>query len=136
MALAVEIGLSRGFESVTLIGSDSPTLPRACVEASVAMLAEREVVLGPSTDGGFVSISARCPVPALRGPIQWSTPTTLVETLDALAGAGTLAGLSAFWYDVDEPGDVEFLRHHLRTMGAEGESVAPRTCAWLRAHPR
>ena len=134
MATAIENGLSDGYASVTLVGSDSPTLPLEHVSNAVEGVRGAAVVLGPSTDGGFVSITARSPVPCLREEIGWSTPTTLVETLDALAGQGALAALGPFWYDVDEPGDVEFLRRHLETMGEYAQSVAPRTLAWLRSH--
>lgn len=135
MACAIDMGLDAGFATVTLIGSDSPTLPTQHLDDAVAMMDHRDVALGPSTDGGFVSLTARCPVPALRAPIAWSVPTTLVETLDALRGVGLLAGLAGFWYDVDEAADVAFLRRHLDLMGPEARVLAPRTLAWLRSHP-
>jgi uncharacterized protein len=135
MACAVEMGLAAGFEGVTLIGSDSPTLPTAHIDHVASLMKTHDVAFGASTDGGYVSVTARCPVPALREPIAWSTATTLIESMDAVGRAGLLAALAGFWYDVDHAVDVAFLRRHLDLMGPEAEVVAPCTLAWLRAHP-
>lgn len=134
MACALEMGFDAGFDTVTLTGSDSPTLPTSHIDDAVRRLDSVDVVFGPSTDGGYVTVSARVPVPALRNPIAWSTETTLIESLDAVERAGLLAGLSGFWYDVDQANDVAFLRRHLALMGPEAEVVAPRTQEWLRSH--
>ncbi len=135
MACAVEMGLDEGYDSVTLIGSDSPTLPTAHIDAAAEMMDRFDVAFGPSTDGGYVSVTTRRLLPVFREPIAWSTERTLIESLDAVRGAGLLAGLGAFWYDVDHAVDVAFLRRHLDLMGPGAEVVAPRTHAWLRSHP-
>ena len=40
-------------ERVVLVGSDSPSLPARYIDEGLALLREKEVVLGPSTDGGY-----------------------------------------------------------------------------------
>lgn len=135
MADAIEAGLAAGYKTVTLIGSDSPTWPTALLEQGWSVLESHDAVLAPSFDGGFTSIGARRALDALRGPIAWSRETTLGETLLALRGDGVLSGLSGFWYDVDEAGDVRFLAHHLMSVLADdGRERAPRTWSWLVEH--
>src|SRR5262249_40865775 len=46
----------RGATAVVLVGTDSPTLPVACVEQAFAELERAGVVLGPATDGGYYLI--------------------------------------------------------------------------------
>ncbi len=142
MAAAIEAGLAAGYETVTLIGSDAPTLPEALVAECIGNLkgggaddpgsVDRVVSFVPSFDGGFAAISARSPLPALRGAIPWSTAETLAATIRALEGDNKLSALTAFWYDVDEAADVTFLtRHLLGALGMRAGSIAPRTAAWL-----
>ena len=132
MACAIEEGLAAGYESVTLIGSDSPTLPASLVLDAVGRLAEVDVAFGPSFDGGFTLISARCPLPELRGDITWSVVSTLSQTFVAIEQAKHLGALVGFWYDVDQKQDLEFLTQHL--PGLAGPETAPRTARWLVEH--
>lgn len=134
MACAIEQGLAAGFSSVTLIGSDSPTLPVSLLEQNLALLERAEVALAPSFDGGFVAISARVPVPALRGPIPWSVQETLDRTVEALRAQKVLVALGGFWYDVDQSEDLDFLARHMRALGKE--HGAPHTQGWLAQHQR
>ena len=50
---------ARGAERVVLVGSDSPSLPAAYIDEGLALLREKEVVLGPSTDGGYYLVGRR-----------------------------------------------------------------------------
>lgn len=136
MACAIEEGLEDGFDTVTLIGSDSPTLPADLIlDARRALLGDAAWAVAPSFDGGYVLIAARTPLPELRGPIAWSSPRTLSETVDALRRAKRLGALGGFWYDVDEAPDLVFLaRHLLGPLADRAAQIAPRTAAWLREH--
>ena len=102
-------GFSLGFKKVVLIGSDSPTLPTAFIQEAFDHLNTAPVVLGPATDGGYYLIGATPPLPQnLFHRIKWGTQTVLIETMKRLR----YFHLLPFWYDLDRPVDLEFLKEH------------------------
>jgi len=105
---------AQGMERVLALGSDSPSLPAALVDDALALLEEREVVIGPSTDGGYYLIGLRRPAPALFAGIAWSTGQVLAQTLERLEGRSL--GLLPIWYDVDTPQDAGLLKIHLEAL--------------------
>ncbi len=111
------------------LGMDSPTLPPELLRR--ALDAPEDLTLGPAFDGGYWLIGWRQPRPGLlRRGIPWSAPDTLAATAAAARAAGLSVGLLPFWYDVDTPGDLVFLRNHLRALPP---GVAPRTREALSA---
>ena len=104
-----------------LIGSDAPSLPRRALEAACT----KPLSFGPSTDGGFYLVGAQSR-PSFEN-IPWSTPRTLKDTL----ARNPRGYLLEPWFDVDEWEDLETLRLQLHLE----PDAAPRTCAWLAAHP-
>jgi rSAM/selenodomain-associated transferase 1 len=119
MVAALESLLER-HERAFLIGSDAPTLPARLMRA--AARAPVEIVLSPSSDGGYVLVGGAC-VPRFDG-VRWSHPRTLADTLTRNPGAW----LTEPWYDVDDPDDLALLRTHL-TLDPH---AAPTTAAKLR----
>lgn len=95
-----------------LVGSDVPGLGPAYVEAALARLAEVDVAIGPTTDGGYCLIAMRKPQPALFEYIPWGTDAVLAAT-QAAAGKLTLALLEPLW-DVDEVADWRRWRQQAR----------------------
>ncbi len=134
MACAIERGLEAGFDTVSLIGSDSPTLPGDLIERALGLLQNHDVSFIPSFDGGFVFVGARRALPGLRESIAWSQDTTLVETLEVLQSHNLLAACTGFWYDVDQASDVLLLARHLLGLDRDGGVIAPRTASWLQEH--
>ncbi|MDE0504008.1 MAG: TIGR04282 family arsenosugar biosynthesis glycosyltransferase [Candidatus Poribacteria bacterium] len=115
----------RSYEKFLLVGSDSPTLPIAYIERAIELLASRDVVIGPSTDGGyyligFSKIGAERTIPTIFQDIAWSTEHVLRETLEKVDGTNAKVGVLPPWYDVDTPSDLEFLRDHLFAMRLAG----------------
>jgi rSAM/selenodomain-associated transferase 1 len=121
-AIAAELAVH---ERVIVIGSDSPTLPTSSIDAAVRRLADHDLVLGPSADGGFYLIGARVPIDDVLKDIEWSTPRALEQTL-ARARDRHVAFMSP-WYDVDTPDDLRLLRAHLTV----DPTAAPTTAAAL-----
>lgn len=128
MARAMADQLPRG--PVVIIGSDSPTLPRAYLHQALDELMDHDVVVGPSEDQGYYLIGARLPVPELFRDVRWSTPEVLPTTLSRLAGRSH--AILPPWYDVDSIEDLERLRAHLGTLPP---SVAAATRRALAALP-
>lgn len=125
-AIAAHVGMG----PVVLIGSDSPTLPRAHLHRALDELMANDVVLGPSDDGGYYLIGARLPVPELFSDVRWSTPAVLATTLGRL-GTRSHALLPA-WHDVDGAEDLVRLRTELAALPP---SVAPATRRVLGSMP-
>ena len=114
-----------GSVPAVLIGSDHPTLSPAHLRAAFTALGSTEMVFGPSTDGGYVLVGARTPRRELFEGIAWSTSTVLAETLDRAEAHGIRCAFLDPWYDVDDAGDLAFLRLHLRALELEHGEAAP-----------
>lgn len=120
--------------SAVLVGSDSPHLPLEAVVEAIDWLsdpsAERRLVLGPTTDGGYWLIGAAGPLPPIFDAMPWSDPALLQATLDRLAEAGWREGadyrLLPRWYDVDDEHDLARLRAELPGGDAELVRLATR----------
>ena len=121
---------ARGAERVVLVGSDSPSLPASYIDAGLALLREKEVVLGPSTDGGYYLVGRRKGESRIFQDVAWSTGEVLKQTLVRL-GTQTL-GLLPPWYDVDTPADAGFLKVHLEALARAGSTQGRHSLAVLR----
>ncbi len=121
MKNAFSWAFSNHFHKVVIIGSDSPTLPRAFIRKAFQALEARSIVLGPSLDGGYYLIGASAPLPDLFSKIPWGTASVLTQTLMRLNEMKIPTSLLPFWYDIDRPDDVAFLKAHLANVdGDEG----------------
>lgn len=109
---------------VVAVGSDSPTLPTACIEQAFTDLERVDVVLGPATDGGYYLIGCRRFFPELFVGIDWSSPHVLRQTVERLPTEIRLSLLPP-WYDVDSLEDWQMLVGHLAAMRRAG--IDPRT---------
>jgi rSAM/selenodomain-associated transferase 1 len=107
-----------GYERVVIIGSDSPTLPVAYI--TQALQSKKEVVIGPSTDGGYYLIGMRGKMTDIFERVPWGTDCVLSETLNVLKSQSAEAELLPVWYDVDLPEDLRFLKTHLEWMAHAG----------------
>ncbi|SRR6266511_3175663 len=113
---------AQGFERVVLIDSDSPTLPARLLDAACAGLADHDVTIGPTADGGYYLLGLRGRHDALFDEIGWSTPSVYRQTLRraAVLRVQTLPE----WYDVDMPDDLTRLQLDLANLPGR---VAPHT---------
>jgi rSAM/selenodomain-associated transferase 1 len=89
--------------STCVVGADSPTLPRALVEAAFDSLARaRGAVVVPAEDGGYVLIGTRGGEPALFRDVPWSSARVLDRTRERAREAGLELVEIGRWYDVDD----------------------------------
>lgn len=133
MRRAFEDRFREGYERVVIIGSDSPTLPPGYIEQ--ALRTEKEVVLGPSTDGGYYLIGMKGQVTDIFEGVPWGTHRVLAETLRVLQGQRAQAELLPVWYDVDLPEDLRFLKTHLEWMAHAGFKQGKATLEFLGRLP-
>ncbi len=128
MAGAFAWGFAQGATRAVLIGSDSPSLPPGLMAEAFERLRTRELVIGPSVDGGYYLIGMSRPLPEVFRGVAWSSARVLEETLDRAEGAGVRPSLLQPWYDVDTPEELNFLLAHVRGEGMSGGAAdAPET---------
>jgi rSAM/selenodomain-associated transferase 1 len=109
---AIEDVLALGHDAALLIGTDSPTLPRECLDEAVALALapDVDVVLGPSEDGGYYLVGLKAPCPGLFMDMPWSTSAVLPRTIERAQHLGLRVGCLPTWFDVDTGTDLERLR--------------------------
>jgi uncharacterized protein len=111
MERAFDQAFASGGERVVLIGSDCPGLSQKDIEEAWNALGTKELVAGPSLDGGYWLIGLREPKPALFQDIPWSTERVLGETLKRAREQGMAIHLLRMLTDVDTEKEwIEFLK--------------------------
>lgn len=98
--------LARVEPPALVVGSDCPAvIPNLFVAAATA-LAERDVVIGPASDGGYYLIGFNRDVYFLFDDMEWSTDGVFAETMARLAKAQIAPAVLPELADVDEPADL------------------------------
>jgi len=93
---------------VVLFGADIPGLSPSILEQAMDRLKERDLVLGPSTDGGYWLIGLRKEADLFR-EMPWGSGDVLGKTLAKAEGLGLSATLLAPLTDIDTMEDVREL---------------------------
>jgi rSAM/selenodomain-associated transferase 1 len=119
---------ARGYDRVVALDSDSPHLPSGAIESAFASLRFNDMVIGPTTDGGYYLVGARAGHPDLFRPGTLGTGAALDALQDSARRLGFATALLEECYDIDVPGDVERLHADLSTSPER----APRTARLLR----
>lgn len=113
LAHAFEDLLATGAPAAVVIGSDVPTVPRAHLEAALTHVADADVVLGPSEDGGYYLIGLRAARAELFRDMTWSVSGVLEETVGRARRLGLRVALLPTWFDVDTGEDLARLEASL-----------------------
>jgi rSAM/selenodomain-associated transferase 1 len=104
-----------GFESVVVIGADSPTLPGEYLfDAFECFETDDDVVIGPAEDGGYYLVGMRKLHKRIFEDIPWSSSGALDATIERARESELNLVLLPEWRDVDTPEDVEQLKRDLR----------------------
>lgn len=116
-----------GLQRVIAFNSDSPHLASSVLDSAFQILATRDVVVGPTHDGGYYLVGAKAVYPSLfEGDGMGST--SALERLLARTKALELAtGFTEPFYDIDVADDLILLARELRLAPAK----APKTAAWF-----
>ena len=117
-----ERAFAGGASRVVLIGSDSPTLPRARIDEAFQALESRGVVLGPTDDGGYYLVGAARQTPRIFEGVAWSSAEVWQQTVARLRAAGQEFATLPRGYDVDVAADLVRLRTELRDAAFAGAS--------------
>lgn len=101
-----------------VIGTDCPMLGAAHLREAARSLADREAVLIPVEDGGYVLIGMKTPAAGAFAGIDWGSARVMAQTRQSLAALGwRWAELDTLW-DVDRAEDVERLAAMFPELGA------------------
>jgi len=118
-----------GSQRAVIMDSDSPTLPAAYLQQAFDDLADADVVLGPTHDGGYYLIGLKQPQSRLLREVQMSTPRVLDDTLELAEANGLTVSLLPSWYDVDTVQELHQLEGEVAGLSVNGHAVATRQ--WL-----
>jgi rSAM/selenodomain-associated transferase 1 len=113
---------------VIAFNSDSPHLPRSVLEAAFELLAEHDVVVGPTHDGGYYLVGAKASHPALFTHDGMGTGSALETLLSRARTLSLSVGFADPFDDIDVADDLTRLAAELRLAPAR----APRTARCLR----
>lgn len=125
MSTAFERELARGARRVVILGSDTPHLEPASIERAFAALIDADLVLGPSSDGGYYLIGLRTRADALFQGVAWSTSSVLSKTLELARASNLSTSELDVLADVDEHADLE----RLLAAARAGHAHCPLTVA-------
>ena len=100
---------------VVLIGSDCLELDVNYIESAFSKLqSDRDLVLGPANDGGYVLIGMNAPHEALFNNIIWGESGVLASTLNNAHSIGMVTHLLPTLIDVDRIQDLQTLADNNR----------------------
>lgn len=129
---------TNGMERVVIIGSDSPGLPFKYFEDAFNHLNSKDIVLGPSQDGGYYLIGlSKSLRPEIFQNISWSTSLVFAQTLNAAAQIGLSTELLPEYFDIDTFHDLEKLRDRYERQPFQAETQPfIKTCLKEDSHDR
>ena len=118
---------SDGFNSVVIIGSDSPDLPADYLDLGFTALDTNDVVVGPSSDGGYYLIGfvKNAFLPEVFGGISWNSHNVLEQTINILKQHKKKLYLLPQWHDVDTLADLnELVERNRNTAFSQSNTLA------------
>jgi glycosyltransferase A (GT-A) superfamily protein (DUF2064 family) len=110
---------AKGHDRVVILGTGTPSLPIDILYRAFELLRDRDLVLGPSLDGGYYLIGARSLIPEMFRGIPWGTDRVLPETLKLLKILGLPRLLLPDWYSAATEAGLERLRQDLTALPAD-----------------
>ncbi|MBU0680472.1 MAG: TIGR04282 family arsenosugar biosynthesis glycosyltransferase [Proteobacteria bacterium] len=117
MDFAFAQAFNQGVQRVVLVGADCPSICTAILAQAFAQLHHHELVLGPTSDGGYYLIGLSRPCPFLFTGISWGSDQVLAQTMAAAREARLQPMLLESFSDVDRPEDLDVLT--LKLLGAQ-----------------
>ena len=101
---------------VIAIGADCPQLPASEIQAAFDLLDHNDVVIGPSTDGGYYLLGMQGSLVEVFDGIDWSTSAVLPQTIERLKQQNKTHALLVERTDVDDQHDLQQLLAELSSI--------------------
>ena len=124
---AFRIFIDRGYQSVVAIDGDSPQLPPETLDRAFQLLDGADVVVGPTTDGGYYLVGSTTARAELFDTQRMGTGSALDSLMANAQRLSLRVAFTETGYDVDEAHDLARLARELRLFPHR----ARRTAAWL-----
>jgi len=112
---------------IIAFNSDSPHLPASVLQTAFQVLANCDVVVGPTHDGGYYLVGAKANHPELFKGDGMGTSSALETLMQRVGDLGLSVRLTDAFYDIDVASDLIRLNTELR----QSPPRAPRTAAWF-----
>ena len=119
-----------GYRSAVVVGTDLPTVHAELFRQALQGLADHDVVLGPSVDGGYYLIGLNNPAVELFSDIPWSTDQVLTFTREKAQGLNLSVQLLTEQRDLDTLTDLQFFI--TETQGPGKKLISSRTAQVLK----
>lgn len=116
-----------GHRRIVAFNSDSPHLPASVLKDAFRALAQTDVVVGPTHDGGYYLVGATASHPGLFAGDGLGTTNAYEALLTRVRALGLSVSLTDPFYDIDVADDLSRLAGELQRAPAR----APRTAQWL-----
>ena len=97
---------ANGYERVCIIGSDLMEISAEVIEQAFEKLKKRDVVVGPSEDGGYYLLGMSKMIPALFENKAWSTDEVFIATRDDVRRLGLQMAELPVLNDIDTEKDL------------------------------
>ena len=92
-----------------VIGTDCPALSASHLREAAQVLRDRNAVVYPAEDGGYVLIGMRKVLPEVLADIDWGTDRVMQQTRERLRACRCTWDEPRILWDVDRPEDLERL---------------------------
>jgi rSAM/selenodomain-associated transferase 1 len=116
-----------GPQRVIAFNSDSPHLASSVLQGAFEILAQHDIVVGPTNDGGYYLVGAKAAHQTLFESDGLGTRTALERLLARTNDLKLSTGFSEPFYDIDVANDLVQLARELQIAPAK----APRTARWF-----
>ena len=119
-----------GYRSAVVVGTDLPTIQGELLRQALTGLADHDVVLGPSVDGGYYLIGLKKPTPELFSDMPWSTDQVLPSTLEKARHLSLSVQLLTEQRDLDTLVELQYFIQE--TQGPGKKRISSRTAQVLK----
>lgn len=135
MADVIARCLDMGYRGVVLIDCVTPTIPKRMLHSACHALEKNDIVFGPTLEGSFYLLGMRKMLPQVFDMIDWADNDAIYSKLvDVATEHGLKWAELELWYNLRQPGDLEFLARDINAFRIAGdERSGVRTEAMLEA---
>jgi rSAM/selenodomain-associated transferase 1 len=125
---------SEGYQSVSIIDSDTPDLSSAIMRQSFDLLASEhtDVVFGPCKDGGYYLVGLKKNYPKLFEKIPWSGKNVLAVSLKKAKEMGLQTALLPHQNDIDTYEDLLNFYHRNKESASDDDWPGKKTFTFLK----
>lgn len=104
----------QGYSKVVIVGSDCPELTTFVIDDAFDKLDTTDVVIGPSSDGGYYLLGLTQMIPELFKNKQWSTDTVLADTIKDTVNLRKVCSFLTELSDIDTAYDLRRYQQMLK----------------------